>query len=85
MFDLDGNGAQATFQVADINRPLTSVSKICDKGNVVIFTSKGGYVHNLHSGARVPFAREANIYALEMWVARPGDEAQSGFTRRSPH
>ena len=31
----DGRSMQATFQVADITRPLLSVSKICEKGHML--------------------------------------------------
>ena len=37
MVTSEGNWAQATFQVAEVTRPLCSVSKMCDKGNRVVF------------------------------------------------
>ena len=31
--------AEATFQVADVTRPLCSNARVCDQGNTVVFTS----------------------------------------------
>ena len=36
----------STFQVAEINRPLMSVSKICDAGLTCVFNSAGADVMN---------------------------------------
>ena len=33
----EGTGANLTYQVADVRRPLTSVAKVCDRRNRVIF------------------------------------------------
>ena len=41
----------ATFQVADVSRPLMSVSKVCGMGNRVVFGAGGGYILNLETGA----------------------------------
>ena len=41
-----GKRRTLNLQIADVNRVLLSVSKICDAGNVVTFTSKGGNITN---------------------------------------
>ena len=33
-----------TRQVADVKKPLASVGRMCDAGNVAVFTKDGGYV-----------------------------------------
>ena len=33
-----------TWQVADVKKPLASVGRMCDAGNVAVFTKTGGYV-----------------------------------------
>ena len=64
------------FQVADVSRPLISVSAICEMGNRVIFGRGGGVVQSLLTGAETPFYRKNGIYHLNMWVY-DGDQ---GFT-----
>ena len=39
-----------TYQVADVTKPLNSVSKMCDARNVVTFTAEGGTIKNLWTG-----------------------------------
>ena len=33
-----------TWQIAGFKKPLASIGRICDAGNVAIFTSKGGFI-----------------------------------------
>lgn len=40
----DGSWVTATFQVADITRPLCSVSRMCGMSTRVVFELGGGYV-----------------------------------------
>ena len=57
-----------TFQVAEVTRPLTPVSKMCDKGNLVIFGRKGGIIRNIHSGREVRFERRGGTFELNLWM-----------------
>ena len=72
MVSSEGNRAQATFQVVEATRPLCSVSKMCDKGNRVVFGLVGGYVEHFKSRARTRFTRQNNVYVIEMYVQDPG-------------
>ena len=49
-----------------------AVSQTCDAGNHVLFTSDGGYVHNLADGGTTRFERNNNVYELGMWI-KSGD------------
>ena len=40
-----------TWQIAEVKKPLASIGRICDAGNVAVFTDKGGYIVG-KSGAR---------------------------------
>ena len=60
--------ARVTYQVAEVSRPLTAVGSTCDQGNLVIFSSKGGYVYNLQNGGYTSFDRTGGIYELDLWV-----------------
>ena len=69
----EGKLAAATFQCADVTRPLCSVSKICDQGNRVVFEGQGGFIES-PNGARTSFKRENNVCVLEMHAKEPGDQ-----------
>ena len=45
-----GDRMSATFQIADVSRPLTSVGKICDTNKRVIFGRGGGVIQCLTTG-----------------------------------
>ena len=75
----EGMPAEATFQVADVTRPLCSIARVCDQGNTVVFTSTGGYIENGH-GQRTNFERKNNVYTMQFHALDPG--ATSGFMRQ---
>ena len=83
MVTTEGNLAEATFQVAEVTRPLCSVTKICDRGNRVVFSAEGGYIENLATGVQTSFMRQNNVYVMEMYVEEPSAAATtaSGFAR----
>ena len=53
-------------QLTDVRKPLMSVSKVCDEGNIVVFKQNGGYIQSETTGKKTSFSREGNVYALEM-------------------
>ena len=75
------NGEQTSvlFQIADVSRPLVSVSAICEMGNRVIFGKSGGVVQSLTTGRETPFMRKNGIYVLGMWLK---NSEEGGFTGR---
>ena len=81
-----GTECQMKYQVADVNRPLNSISEICDAGQdgqVVIFGRAGGAVLNLTTGEQTPFRRKEGIYVLDAWVKpRTVAASTSGFPRQ---
>ena len=76
------NGARtiATFQVADVSRPLMSVGNLCEMGNRVIFGANGGVILNLQSGQVTPFIKDEGVYTFEMWIP-PLSESPFGRPR----
>ena len=40
----EGEPVTMAWQVADIQRPLASIGRMCDAGNTAIFTKNGGYI-----------------------------------------
>ena len=75
----EGRDYEALFQVAEVTRPLSSVSQICDKGNVVVFDSNGGTVIHKASGRRTKFDRRGGTYELNFWVR---EHPSQGFIRQ---
>ena len=73
-------GQEITFkaQVTDVHRPLMSVSRICDKGNRVVFESQGGFIESLTTGEKIHVRRDHNVYRLQVEVPEPG------FLRQGP-
>ena len=72
----DGRETQVKYQVADVSRPLNSISEICDAGGkygqIVLFGRTGGAILNLETGIQTPFAREDGIYTMDVWVKPKG-------------
>ena len=83
----EGRVIANVFQVADVCRPLHSVSRICDTGHEFLFTEtegivvpKGTFAHllaNVVAVARYP--RENGVYVAEMDVK--ANEPAPGFHR----
>ena len=67
-----------TMQITGVNKALMSVSKICDSGHEVIFTSDGGRMVNKASGQVVPFKRVDGVYRMRLRVI---GESPSVFPR----
>ena len=64
----EGKDVNVLYQIAEVSRPLTSVSATCDKGNVVVYHSQGGYIQNCESGDCTYFERKGGIYELDLWM-----------------
>ena len=65
-----GTGMTAVFQIADITRPLLSVSKICENGNMISCGSNGGVSHHLESGTKTFFGRSNGIYVIDLYIPK---------------
>ena len=70
----------ATFQIAEVSRPLMSVSKVCEMGNRVIFGAGGGYIMNIETGATTKFETKDGIYIFKLWIP-PLSESPFGGPR----
>ena len=68
-----GMDSTVLFRLAEVSRPLMSVSAICDHGNRVIFGRGGGVIQNLATGLEVPFERRGGIYAMVLWIRGNGN------------
>ena len=81
-----GRDGRVRYQIADVTRPLNSISEICDaggeQGQQVIFGKHGGSILNLETGTVTDFQREDGIYVMNMWV-KPKTSDAAGFPRQS--
>ena len=75
----EGDEEMMTFQVAEVNKALGSISYLVDKGYKVVFdqdeaTGKDvSYMLNKKTGKCVRFRRERNVWILDAYI--PADEA----------
>ena len=68
------NGAlrRMVYQMAEVTRPLTAASKVCDAGHEIRLRKDGGEVVDLRTGERTTVKRVNNVYVMELWV-KAGD------------
>ena len=64
----DGDEFRARHQITDENRPLNSISRVCDQGNNVLFTKTGGWIINHETGRYTWFPREHGVCVLHSCV-----------------
>ena len=53
------------FHVADVKKPLASVSKIVEKGSSVHFTQEGSYTQGAN-GERINLQLEGGVYVMDV-------------------
>ena len=74
------NSATTTFQVADVTRPLFSVSKICEKGNDVLCGDNMAYVLDKDHNVVAQFGKRNGLYVSTLSVKNP---RHKGFQRQA--
>ena len=52
------------FLVADVKRPLASVSAIVDERNIVVFGPQESYIENTSTGNRIPMNRRQGVFVV---------------------
>ena len=73
---------ESTFQVAEVSRPLFSVSKVCDAGYDVIFNKKCAKIVNSKGVGVGVFQRQGGLYVAKIRVRNPKAKPSEGFGRR---
>ena len=80
--DTGDGGSQpikSTFQVADLTRPLMSVSQICARGHKCVFEGEQAMVISQEGRTVCRFQRQGGLYVAQMKLKSP-----SPFTRQAP-
>ena len=84
-----------TWQIAEVKKPLASIGRMCDAGNVAIFTKEGGYVVpqkimnrtmavlDKLENQSLRVEREGGVYNFKLWIPRP-PENNANNSRFSP-
>jgi len=67
----EGQARTTTWQVANVRRPLMSVSKMTKAGNDVRFNDSQPHIHNVKTGERTKLRKEGNIFVVDLWVKLP--------------
>ena len=56
------------FQVADVHKPLLSISGCADMGFDCYLGDKGGQLVDRMSGESIPLERRENLYIMRAWI-----------------
>ena len=68
----DGTWASLLFQVAAINKPLVSVSRLIDEGWKVVFDIEGSYLLHKASKRKIMMDRTREVFTVETYVEPEG-------------
>ena len=72
-----------TWQIANVKKSLASIGRMCDAGNIAVFTKEGGYVVPQEVMKRtmsslekmenktLKMEREGGVYNFLLWVPKP--------------
>ena len=69
------------FQVAVINEPLVSVSKLIDSGWKVIFDDGRSYLLHKATGHTIDLVRERGIFTIDAFIEPSGTNSSPVFNR----
>ena len=75
----EGHVQSWMFQVADVNKVLASVSRICESGrDRVVFQKGSNYIENIESGRKTRMQERKGVYAIEACIDKKG-MSKAGF------
>ena len=76
-------GKRITFQVADVHKPLLSVTDCADMGFDCYLGDKGGHLIDRQTEERIPLERRENLYVMRARVKEaPEYKPAQGFVRQ---
>ena len=78
-FSDDGHAIKIDFDIANVTRPLLSVSKMTAKGHKVQFTECGGTIQVKGSNRKIQLRQEGRLSMLPLWCQKPAK-----LTKESP-
>ena len=63
-----------TFQVADVHKPLLSITRIADAGFDCWLSQYGGVLWDNWSDETIPIQRKGNLYVMKTWIRQDTGE-----------
>ena len=76
----EGHQHSWMFQMAEVNKVLASVSRICESGQEkVVFQKNNSYIENLATGRKTHMKERNDVYVIEAWLDKAGF-ARQGVT-----
>ena len=75
---LDGTWTELVFQLAGINKPLISVSKLIEAGYRVVFEEENSYIMHKKTRKIIKMTKERGVFVIDAYVQKSPD---AGFTR----
>ena len=82
--DGSGRACGMPFQVAEVERPLISVSRLARVGRRVTFEGDTGAIEHKATGRVMPLRREGGVYVLELRVPGRNSSSNPAATFRRP-
>ena len=73
-----------TFQVADVHKPLLSISRCADMGFNCHLGKDGGYLEDTTTGGNIPLTRRDNLYVMKAWVKRDSEGTNAAVIPSPP-
>ena len=68
------------FQIADVHKPLLSITACSDMGYDCYLGKEGGNLRDRVTDEMIPLERQGSLYTLKMWVRQDqGRRPDSGF------
>ena len=74
---MDGTWTELIFQIAAINKPLISVSKLNENGYRVVFDDDSSYILHKKSKRVIKMRKERSVFVIDAYVNKKPD---TGFT-----
>ena len=76
----EGHRQSWMFQIAEVNKVLASVSRICESGrHKVVFQKGDSFIEDVKTGQRTQLRERTGVYVIEAWIDR-SDFARQGAT-----
>ena len=74
---IDGTWMEIMFQLAAINKPLVSVSKLIGDGYKVVFDESNSYILHKQTKKIIRMRLEKGVFVIDCYVKKPAE----GFSR----
>ena len=73
----EGFNIALNASVTDVDRPLSSVAQMVQKGSRVVFSPQGSYVEHPMSRERLALEQRGGLFMLKMWIPREENQQRA--------